>query len=483
MPGGASISMWEVLSFLRNTGHDVRIICNIAERKSVSGIPVHASRTSEAIQDAYLWADAVLVMRRAALQPLREYRAWRQAHGAPELCAIYFSHNLGQPFRYGYSESDINLVVFNTEWVRRETGWKGASMVLHPTIFPDQYRVTPGTNITQINLARKKGGELFWEIARRMPEHQFMAVTGKESDQVIPPESERPSNVRLTPFSNDPRKIYAQTRVLLIPSQSRSTTDLWASSAWTESYGRVGVEAAISGIPVVALEGPGISEALGDRAIYLTRNIDAWCDTIRMLSDPESWRSQSERARSINDVLDPLGDLQRFVEHLQGLVDARRSHTTDIKPIFDDIRYQRADEFTNKLTSSGSVPKVKATKTAQKRTDKVRSRDRGDGNFRFGAFLRAPLRLLSSRGDAVLIRRSHAFDEQWYRAKYPDVAAAKIDPLKHFLRYGAAEGRDPSPNFQTERYLKENPHVRRSGVNPLVHFITTSHPEPPKNDQ
>ena len=43
--------------------------------------------------------------------------------------------------------------------------------------------------------------------------------------------------------------------------------------------------------------------------------------------------------------------------------------------------------------------------------------------------------------------------------------------MVHYLRYGAAEGRDPSPRFDTRAYLARNPDVSAEGVNPLLHFI------------
>ncbi|CAM3453144.1 glycosyltransferase family 2 protein [Halomonas casei] len=39
---------------------------------------------------------------------------------------------------------------------------------------------------------------------------------------------------------------------------------------------------------------------------------------------------------------------------------------------------------------------------------------------------------------------SPSFDARWYRARYPDVVRAKVNPLLHFLRYGVHEGRLPS---------------------------------------
>jgi hypothetical protein len=54
--------------------------------------------------------------------------------------------------------------------------------------------------------------------------------------------------------------------------------------------------------------------------------------------------------------------------------------------------------------------------------------------------------------DVALVRASGLFDEDWYLRRYPDVALAHVDPIVHYLTLGAAQGRDPSPLFQTEYY-------------------------------
>ncbi|HEY6537891.1 MAG TPA: hypothetical protein VI138_02485 [Candidatus Dormibacteraeota bacterium] len=75
------------------------------------------------------------------------------------------------------------------------------------------------------------------------------------------------------------------------------------------------------------------------------------------------------------------------------------------------------------------------------------------------------------RRDRRLIGASGLFDSQWYLASYPDVEEAGLDPLSHYLATGAAEGRNPSPSFQTSRYLNHNPDVAGSKANPLVHYL------------
>ena len=69
-----------------------------------------------------------------------------------------------------------------------------------------------------------------------------------------------------------------------------------------------------------------------------------------------------------------------------------------------------------------------------------------------------------------IIRNSEFFDSKWYLETYLDVAHAKMDPVKHYIRYGVHELRNPGPNFNTAQYLKANPDVRKCGMNPLYHY-------------
>ena len=41
------------------------------------------------------------------------------------------------------------------------------------------------------------------------------------------------------------------------------------------------------------------------------------------------------------------------------------------------------------------------------------------------------------------------FDPDWYVTKYPDVVAAGLDPLRHFIQFGVAERRDPNAFFSS----------------------------------
>lgn len=97
--------------------------------------------------------------------------------------------------------------------------------------------------------------------------------------------------------------------------------------------------------------------------------------------------------------------------------------------------------------------------------------------WKFSAPIRLTARMLGRgegqeiRQQVTMIRDSGLFDEAWYTERYPDVKNDGMDPVEHYLRHGAAEGRDPSPMFSTQTYLTFNPDVEDERMNPLLHYI------------
>ena len=72
---------------------------------------------------------------------------------------------------------------------------------------------------------------------------------------------------------------------------------------------------------------------------------------------------------------------------------------------------------------------------------------------------------------AALIEQTGLFDEDWYLKSYPDVAENTIGVVEHYLKFGAAENRNPSPYFDTGWYLSHYPDVAQKGINPLLHYV------------
>lgn len=78
---------------------------------------------------------------------------------------------------------------------------------------------------------------------------------------------------------------------------------------------------------------------------------------------------------------------------------------------------------------------------------------------------------------AAVLLKSGLFDPEYYLRRNPDVAAAGVDPVVHYLRYGAAEMRNPGPCFSTQWYVRRYPGVADSGLNPLYHYIIRGYSE------
>lgn len=79
--------------------------------------------------------------------------------------------------------------------------------------------------------------------------------------------------------------------------------------------------------------------------------------------------------------------------------------------------------------------------------------------------------LILQRRISRTLLESGLFDPEYYTNHYPDLQAAGVDPLTHYLDFGAYEGRNPSPKFDTKYYFASNPDVSGSGMNPLLHYV------------
>ena len=71
-------------------------------------------------------------------------------------------------------------------------------------------------------------------------------------------------------------------------------------------------------------------------------------------------------------------------------------------------------------------------------------------------------------------QKKKSFDRAFYLRKYPDVAAARIDPWRHYLAHGASEGRKPNPRFDPDYYRKQT-----SAGEALSHFLDQQGPQCP----
>jgi hypothetical protein len=75
------------------------------------------------------------------------------------------------------------------------------------------------------------------------------------------------------------------------------------------------------------------------------------------------------------------------------------------------------------------------------------------------------------RRNERLVAASGLFDESWYVANNPAAAHYPGGPLRHFMRRGARELRDPNPYFSTAWYSRQRPHFDAERNNALVDYI------------
>ena len=96
-------------------------------------------------------------------------------------------------------------------------------------------------------------------------------------------------------------------------------------------------------------------------------------------------------------------------------------------------------------------------------------------SYRIGRLFTYPLSILLELykyiSDYNLIKKSNLFDSEYYLANNEDVKNAKMNPIKHYLKFGWKEGRNPSADFNGNEYLNKRPDVRVSGICPLVHYL------------
>lgn len=274
---GAEWMLHAMLRHLVDAGHEVHVSTAVREPAVVDGVQVWPAEYARSLAaDADVLVGHLLWTREAVTL----------AH-LNRLPLLYLVHNDFQVRFWRLQPADVTCLVQNAEWVyERHTeqfpSWSGPSIVVRPPCRLQDYRVPrPDARfITLVNLNADKGADTFYEVARRMPHHQFLAVGGAYGKQIDPPADLR--NVTYQPpTGNISRDVYARTRILMVPSRY-------------ESWGRVAVEALCSGIPVLAHPTPGLRESCGEAAIFCDRDdTDAWCDAITALDDEQVYGYRS----------------------------------------------------------------------------------------------------------------------------------------------------------------------------------------------
>lgn len=318
---GAETTMHDLNRALVDAGWDVTVLLSrpsdpeVVQPYTIDGVRVVPFLSKDQAPEMFARADAVL------------------SHLDSSERAAYLTREMGKPLvnvvhntmwqTAGYLSLGCELAVYNTEWVAAHhdaerhnpvaavatTGqivWQPRwcseweSVVVHPPIDASRYelpvewcQVEPEHRpyVTLINLWAGadggwtgKGPHVLYALAEEMPDVSFMGVVGGYGKQDVRSDVK---NVRIVKHTSDiTREVYAHTKVLLMPSKY-------------ESFGRVAIEGAASGIPTVANPTEGLTEALGPAGIYCDLDdIPRWKKTVRrLLSDRAYYKRSSDAAR------------------------------------------------------------------------------------------------------------------------------------------------------------------------------------------
>lgn len=190
------------------------------------------------------------------------------------------------------------------------------ALVIYPPVNPEQHLVKEtGEHITLVNGDPLKGLDTFLQVAKGYKEFRYMIVGHVPSLD----KSWLGYDMKLLSERNDMREVWAETKVLLVPS------------IVAESFGRVCVEASLNGIPVVASDRGGLPESAGASVVLsVTGGVEPWKEEVhRLMTDPVYYRTRSTHAREYASKFSVAESTDRVERLAEGLL-ANRGAKIDL---------------------------------------------------------------------------------------------------------------------------------------------------------
>lgn len=297
---GGEYYIHNMAKYLISKGHDCRVLLHQANTHKITKVYVHEGvevfPPGKNMEVHFNWADRVFTHLEYTNWTIHMSRIYKKP-------CFFIVHNTHSYACAANEKSNVNII-YNSQAAADMLQYPHPSMVLHPPVDFRKFDIgkQPFGNkfITLINLNQNKGGKIFYEIARRMPERQFLAVKGSYDEQII----EDLPNVLFLDNSPNILPVYEMTRILIMPSEY-------------ESWGMTATEAMCNGIPVICTPTFGLKENCGVAGIYVERDdIDSWAKQIRKLDQKKNYLRQSEICRNRARELDPLKEYAQLEEFI-----------------------------------------------------------------------------------------------------------------------------------------------------------------------
>lgn len=302
--GGSKLTCLETSLALHRQGHNLRIIGKQEQSilfQSPDVIPCLVG--PDALLTHYEWADIVLVHFPMSWEAIK----YSQETGKPR---VHFVCNLDSP--QILKLEGAALLVFNSYWLMASTKWDGNKIMVYPPVYPNKFRTKRGNKLLLVSPFKLKGIDLFVELARRLPEKEFVIAKGSTwAEECL---ADLPDNIEVMERCIDAREIYSHARLVLMPSRS-GDSKRWN---WCEGYGRTAIEAACSGIPTIASrESIGLRECLGRGGMFCGQdNVDEWVGMIRRLDNKNFYKEESIYALKLAKERYPDKQIKRLERKL-----------------------------------------------------------------------------------------------------------------------------------------------------------------------
>lgn len=158
-----------------------------------------------------------------------------------------------------------DFIVANSNYVsnKYDRFWDIDSKVIYPLVDTKKYFVeNTGENILHVNPSFHKGIDITLKIAERLENWNFIIVGSNPSRKIMNKMMDLP-NVDFLGYVENMKEIYRKTRIALMPSR------------WPEPFGRVPIEAGISGIPTISSGKGGLKESIGSKELIVEKKLPA----------------------------------------------------------------------------------------------------------------------------------------------------------------------------------------------------------------
>ena len=309
---GSEITAEAQIDFLRKKGWEVIVLVERWVVPEHNGVRIFPLQRNQLLQSPYI----VNLMKSADLLCVQNYNVQHfifncEQFGKP---IVVFLHTQNDNrdilnFRCG---API-YVVYNVNFLKLESNNTHPSIVIHPKVDTKPFRIPKkdAKYVTLVNCNDIKGGKILPELAKALPDVQFLGIKGGYHKQIVDPNP--PPNLTYLETQEDMTKVYEKTKILIMPSK-------------TETWGRVAVEAMASGTPVIVSRCPGLLECVGQSVISCDRNdTSCWAEKIKQLMKSEKeYAIASKKALERVDQLDAEEEYERLNTFLH---DCQRRHS------------------------------------------------------------------------------------------------------------------------------------------------------------